>query len=522
MGCVLVTVFFLLALSAPCTRAWGTKEMEMFDLVDELKMNFYDFLQVPQNADLADIKRAYRHLSVKMHPDKNVGDPEASDKFRQLVGVYEVLKDEELRRSYDEVLKNGLPDWRMPVFYYRKLRRMSNFELFIIFAGLSTIIHYLVLWGSRFEKVLTMEDQLRTHYKRNKARDEKRDMIDARIAEELNKIPRPRWHDILPFAICKGVYATVMYLPTLFLFFKSLVYDRINEIREQAEEQKMVNQLKEEKRERKRRVATKPRTEPDTVYDWDNLGMTFTLVDIPVTSPVGPDKEDQTKISKRDWTEEDVLNLVRAVARFPGGVPGRWDRIAELLNRTVSDVTSKAKELGEKKLEDVYKKNQVSEIPMFEVNVNAVCGESSEESEENQEVEIHEVQAENKLPARGDKARDDELKSAQAVSPDSAPEADTGAEVETNEPYMSRKKLKQKKVEESHRQTQHRALTDDSGGWTQIEQKQLEVAIRSIPHGTPDRWDRIAECVPTKTKVEVMARVKYLSTLVKSKSNRTE
>ena len=75
-------------------------------------------------------------------------------------------------------------------------------------------------------------------------------------------------------------------------------------------------------------------------------------------------------------------------------------------------------------------------------------------------------------------------------------------DVTIDEPYLSRKKLKEQKsttTKESTKKVHVKNVVLD--GWTQIEQKQLEVAIRSIPKGVPERWDRIADCVPTKTKV---------------------
>ena len=53
--------------------------------------------------------------------------------------------------------------------------------------------------------------------------------------------------------------------------------------------------------------------------------------------------------------------------------------------------------------------------------------------------------------------------------------------------------------------------------WTQIQQKELELAIKSFPKGTEERWDRIASKVGGKTKEECLLRFKYLATMVKNK-----
>ncbi|KAA0183643.1 DnaJ subfamily C member 1 [Fasciolopsis buskii] len=88
------------------------------------------------------------------------------------------------------------------------------------------------------------------------------------------------------------------------------------------------------------------------------------------------------------------------------------------------------------------------------------------------------------------------------------------------EPYISRKKQKDR-LKAIRRHDVTRADSEEtSDGWNQIEQKQLEVAIRSIPKGTPERWDRIADCIPSKSKIEIMNRVKHLSTLVRNKATK--
>lgn len=97
-------------------------DLELFDLVEEVNKNFYEVLGLDQSASSGDIKRAYRKLSLQLHPDKNK-EEDAEAKFRQLVSIYEVLKDENKRKKYHEVLENGLPDWRQPIYYYRRVRK---------------------------------------------------------------------------------------------------------------------------------------------------------------------------------------------------------------------------------------------------------------------------------------------------------------------------------------------------------------------------------------------------------------
>ena len=55
--------------------------------------NYYDILGVSQNSSQSDIKRAYRKIAMKYHPDKNPGDTQAESKFKEAAEAYSVLSD---------------------------------------------------------------------------------------------------------------------------------------------------------------------------------------------------------------------------------------------------------------------------------------------------------------------------------------------------------------------------------------------------------------------------------------------
>ena len=68
----------------------------------EAKRDYYEVLGVPKTATDADLKKAYRVLAKKYHPDTNQGNPEAEAKFKEASEAYAVLSDAEKRKQYDQ------------------------------------------------------------------------------------------------------------------------------------------------------------------------------------------------------------------------------------------------------------------------------------------------------------------------------------------------------------------------------------------------------------------------------------
>jgi len=64
--------------------------------------DYYKTLGIEKGADAAEIKKAYRKMAMKYHPDQNKDDKEAEAKFKEVNAAYDVLKDEQKRAAYDQ------------------------------------------------------------------------------------------------------------------------------------------------------------------------------------------------------------------------------------------------------------------------------------------------------------------------------------------------------------------------------------------------------------------------------------
>ncbi len=72
------------------------------------KRDYYEVLGVERNASEGDLKSAYRRLALQHHPDRNPGDKQAEDKFKEASEAYEVLRDPQKRNIYDQYGHQGL------------------------------------------------------------------------------------------------------------------------------------------------------------------------------------------------------------------------------------------------------------------------------------------------------------------------------------------------------------------------------------------------------------------------------
>ena len=66
------------------------------------KRDYYEVLGISRSADKDAIKKAYRKMAKKYHPDSNAGNPDAEEKFKEVTEAYNVLSDPEKKKLYDQ------------------------------------------------------------------------------------------------------------------------------------------------------------------------------------------------------------------------------------------------------------------------------------------------------------------------------------------------------------------------------------------------------------------------------------
>lgn len=103
-----------------------------------VREDYYEILGVPRNASAADIKKAYRQIALKFHPDRNPGNHEAEQTFKEASESYQVLSDPEKRQIYDNYGHDGLKG--------RGFTGFSNFE--DIFSSMGGIFEEFFSFGT--------------------------------------------------------------------------------------------------------------------------------------------------------------------------------------------------------------------------------------------------------------------------------------------------------------------------------------------------------------------------------------
>ncbi|KAM9092853.1 dnaJ homolog subfamily C member 1 isoform 1-T1 [Megaptera novaeangliae] len=502
-------LLLLLAAAGPA-RGWESGDLELFDLVEEVQLNFYQFLGVQQDASSADIRKAYRKLSLTLHPDKNK-DENAETQFRQLVAIYEVLKDDERRQRYDDILINGLPDWRQPVFYYRRVRKMSNAELALLLFIILTVGHYAVVWSIYLEKQL---DELLSRKKREKKKKTGGKTVDVSKlgASEKNErlLVKPQWHDLLPCKLGIWFCLTLKALPHL-IQDAGQFYAKYKETRLKEKEDALTRAELETLQKQKKVKIKKPKPEfpvytplESTYIQSYDHGTSIEEIEEQMDDWLENRNRTQKKQAP-EWTEEDLSQLTRSMVKFPGGTPGRWEKIAHELGRSVTDVTTKAKQLkdsvscspGMVRLSELRSTAQNSRPPKAATTLpddiitqREEAKQAGEREEEEEEEEEEDGEEEAELEA-AEESRPRRRRPARPPEPEEKVRGKRQKDFDMSEQHES-------SDDESQKRERARAAEEP---WTQNQQKLLELALQQYPKGSSDRWDKIAKCVPSKSKV---------------------
>ncbi|XP_051984027.1 dnaJ homolog subfamily C member 1-like [Xyrauchen texanus] len=515
----LVLFSWLLVIQPLQTLAWDA-DLELFDLVEEIPQNFYEFLSVNHDASSSEIRKAYRKLSLTLHPDKNK-DANAETQFRQLVAIYEVLKDEERRQRYDDILVNGLPDWRQPVFYYRRVRKMSNGELGFLLFLILTVGHYAVIWSIYLEKQL---DELLSKKKKEKKKKQSSKITEEikSLAQEKNeRSDKPHWHDILPLKLSIWLYYSVKSLPHIIQDVKQYYKDyKEMKVKEKEEAEALAEEEMQQKEKRPKVKKPKvefptyePNTDPAFVPAYDQ-GTSIEDIEDQMEAWL-EDKKHQKK-KAHEWTEEDFSLLSRCMAKFPGGTPGRWEKIAHEIGRSVTEVTTKVKQVKG------CVTNTSGLVKLSELKGGAMIGKSSRAvTVPDNLMTQREEPLEQQLDDLGENVGGEESESKTLRRRPRKSAAGNAGAVE--ERVKGRRQMdfdptavdEDSEDEKKGPKEKPSAAADDL--WTQNHQRLLELALQQYPRGTTERWDRIAKVVPGKTKEECMSRYKLLAELIQKK-----
>lgn len=137
--------------------------------------NYYEILGVSADSTQDEIKKSFRHLALKYHPDKNGNSEESKQKFMKIVEAYEVLSNDQARKTYDgnSMRKPGpTPRWTPPadfstVYSYEEIKRRyrpsdirggmwdisdkASFGMWkatmVLFACLGAVVLYILIAG---------------------------------------------------------------------------------------------------------------------------------------------------------------------------------------------------------------------------------------------------------------------------------------------------------------------------------------------------------------------------------------
>jgi len=487
-------ILFSIAFLVVPIFAWDSEELDLFDLVEEVNRNFYEVMEIDQTATTSEVRKAYKKLALVLHPDKN-DSPDAEVQFRQLAAMYEVLKDKDKREMYDKVLVEGLPNWKNPAFYFRRMRKIGLAEGLLYLLLIVTGIQYCVNWAAYYERKFTISENVGAECKRKAKRLRKEgkneeDVANEIIEAEMNMIgPKPTCFDTVPFQLMRLCKYLIFLIPTIPGLIKEQ-WDEQKRLKEEKmreqEEYEAEKRRKEEEKQKKKEMKAKRKT----VNQFKEAAETEECL---LVSPEAPEEKVIPRNAHQMWTDDDLVELARLIKKIPGGSTERWERIADIMERYPEEVTKMAGKI----------KNNPNIVP----KVQGVTGRE-----------------EKRLIS------DNCLEVGVGEQIDNSTESEYSDEEVDEDGYLV---LKPTKVEEyvipeekKKKKTKGGKLGEteetEADVWSQEQQKSLETALSQFPKGTSERWDRIAGKVDGKTKEQCMLRFKFLAEQVKKKKAEAE
>lgn len=329
-------------------HAWSQEEMDVYDLVEEVgqKGTFYQLLEVSQNATSAEVRRSFRQLSLLHHPDKN-REEGAEARYRQMVGVYEVLRNNRLREIYDNFLVNGLPDWRSAMFYYRRMRKMGLLEIAAILSVIITVGQYITAWAGYHDKRMIVEEQLRPKAKREKL---SVSQLDALISQAMLQF-RPSWYNTLPFQTVRAVVWLFTGAPgDLSATCRRMLRERRDQraADQLAAAQKRLQARKQEEQQERRKQQKERRRRHRVEEHEQRQGEEGDSGLLQGSGVQAVQFEDWSLARSGVWTDEDLSALSKLVSKYPPGVADRWPTIARALERTIAEVVQMTQMIRER------------------------------------------------------------------------------------------------------------------------------------------------------------------------------
>lgn len=204
------------------------------------------------------------------------------------------------------------------------------------------------------------------------------------------------------------------------------------------------------------------------------------------------------------WTPENMQMLIKAVNQFPAGTVQRWEVIANHLNLHCTNLSNR-----KFVARDVLNKAKDLQSSDFAKNsLKAQANENAFESFEKSKKELKIVDNA-EISTNVDNDADGKKKGKKPMANGTATPKDASQATDTTKMngHVSGEKSS----------TNGAPAAANTTSWSRDEQALLEQAMKTYPVSTPDRWDRIAECIPNRSKKDCLRRVKELVDLVNAK-----